>query len=748
MEKELELLAPGGDLDSIKAAIIAGADAVYCGLNKFNARNRATNISLDELKAVIRLAHEYDCQIFLTLNILILDSEIPSLVRLLNKLVNTNIDGIIVQDLGLLYILSRHFPSLHIHASTQMTTHNKGQVRFLKKLNVERVNLSRELNLTEIKHLTIIATSQKMKTEVFVHGSQCICFSGICYMSSVHGRNSGNRGKCSQPCRDKFQTTDAGIDYPLNLKDNAAWYQIEDLYKTGVYSLKIEGRIKKYDYIYTVVKNYKSRINEIINHKSPINNFEDLYKVFNRDFSNGYLTNNISNEMFIDSPRNYTLKRINDSTPNLTDFERENVKKELLNEKERIKTNIENNIKGLNFEEKPVKIIASGKNGDPLKVTVKTPDSSFEIFSSVNLIDAGKEGLNREMLFKRFKVINDSGYHLEQIDLDGIPGEVYLPFKELSALKSKILTFLNIPTESISPVKLTPLQKEPVQSSPTLSVIISSIEEIQLLYSTDANIYFKLPNNFTNQLDNYVGIFKQNKELIPWFPSILIEHEYINAISFIEKTKPTLLVTDNTGIAYEACNRAIPWIAGPHLNLVNSYALKSLKENFSCSGAFVSDELNKEAIKRIQKPMDFKLYYSIYHPITLMTTRQCLFHNINGCLKYKMDENCIQTCEKNAFINHNKGVDYLVEKSMGNYHRIFSPHNSMNLDIVKELTGKMDSYFIDLSDIRTKTKTYINNKELIGLFQIYINGDLNAAKKLKHFISPTINPAYKASFIR
>jgi len=150
MNTDIELLAPGGDVDAIKAAIIAGADAVYCGLDTFNARNRASNVSFDELVGVIRLAHQYQCKIFLTLNIVILEREFKSLAKLLSKLANTTLDGVIVQDIGLFNLIQKHFPSLELHASTQMTTHNVGQIPFLKKLGASRVNLSRELNLKEI----------------------------------------------------------------------------------------------------------------------------------------------------------------------------------------------------------------------------------------------------------------------------------------------------------------------------------------------------------------------------------------------------------------------------------------------------------------------------------------------------------------------------------------------------------------------------------------------------------------------
>jgi len=196
MKRKIELLAPGGDIDSIKAAIAAGADAVYCGLNKFNARNRATNINFEDLDGIINLAHKNDCKIFLTLNIILMGSEIPYLVSSLNKIVNTGIDGIIAQDLGLFYLLSKYFRGLEIHASTQLNTHNEGQIKFLNKLTASRVNLSRELNIDEIKALTLIGHKHNILSEIFVHGSYCLSFSGICYISSVHGGNSGNRVSC------------------------------------------------------------------------------------------------------------------------------------------------------------------------------------------------------------------------------------------------------------------------------------------------------------------------------------------------------------------------------------------------------------------------------------------------------------------------------------------------------------------------------------------------------------------------
>jgi putative protease len=208
MRSNFELLAPGGDIESIKAAIVAGADAIYCGLDNFNARNRATNITFEDLNGIVRVAHQRDCKIF------------------------------ILQDLGLFHLIKQHFPTLDVHASTQVNSHNEGQILFMGQLNASRVNLSRELNIKEIKQLAQFGHQHNVLMEVFVHGSYCIGFSGLCYISSAKNGNSGNRGRCSQPCRDQYQTTAVGKDYPLNMKDNSAFSNLEALADAGVYSLK------------------------------------------------------------------------------------------------------------------------------------------------------------------------------------------------------------------------------------------------------------------------------------------------------------------------------------------------------------------------------------------------------------------------------------------------------------------------------------------------------------------------------
>ena len=744
MKRKIELLAPGGDVESIKAAIASGADAIYCGLDKFNARNRAANISFDELQGILGLAHKNNCEVFLTLNIIIVDSEIQALFTLLNKLINTSIDGIIVQDLGMFYLLSKYFKGLKVHASTQLTTHNSGQIQFLSKLNINRLNLSRELNIKEIQSLTSIAHKNDVLTEVFVHGSYCVSFSGICYMSSVHGGNSGNRGRCSQPCRDRYETTEAGKEYPLNLKDNSAFFDLKELANAGVDSLKIEGRIKKYDYVYTVVDSWRKQINSFNNQNTLLKDNSDLYKVFNRDFSNSFLKGNIDKDMFIDNPRDHSIKHLSEVNNYSSNELLEEDEIKLYNEKEAIKNTVANKIKQLSIEKTPLVISVSGECCNPLKVNVKTPNASFEVLSKINLIHTTTKAINHESILKRFKALNDTEYYIDHLELDNLQGDVFIPFQELTSIKKRLLFILNGSREIHEPVEVPVLEKQNREKiNPKLSVLISSKDDLVLCNWNSSEIYFQLPSNFTNEYDEFVNIFTENTELIPLFPSVLIGEDYTISVNFLHQLKPKLIVTNNSGIAYEANRKGISWIAGPQLNIVNSYSLKCLKEYYNCSGSFISNEISRSQMQRIKKPEDFKLLYSIYHPIVLMTSRQCLFHQVTTCEKNIVDDSCIQACSKSASITNLKKDTFFIEKTKGNYHNVYNETNFLNTDIVTDIPYLFSNYFIDLRNVNTETKIEVDKSRIIQLFEDLINGESESVKELTKLIPNTTNIQYK-----
>jgi putative protease len=757
MKREIELLAPGGDVDAIKAAIVAGADAIYCGLDKFNARSRAENITFENLQGIIRLAHAHGCEVFLTLNIIIVESELPAFIALLNRLVNTKVDGVIVQDLGVFYLLANYFPTLKVHASTQLTTHNAGQIRFLARLAATRVNLSRELSLEEVRELTAVGHEYGVLSEVFVHGSNCVAFSGICYMSSVSGGNSGNRGRCSQPCREQYLTTAEGRDFPLNIKDNSAYSDLRELSDAGVDSVKIEGRIKKYHYVYTVVDSWRKQLQSFYEQDKLMAGEGELRKVFNRDFSNAFLKGGIGKGVFIDNPRDNSALYRAAEIGGAPDGDLTDAKRDLSGLKVEIVTNVQELIKDLSIEKAPLTIAVSGEAGSRLQVAINTGDDSFVVHSDGVLVeagtsraggDAGSKGgaqcLDQALLLTRLKAINDTEYFIEQLGVDDLQGGLFIPFKELALIKSRILFKLNGEKVVVPPVVVPlPKKQSDEEITPSLSVLISSPDDLYLCSESEAEVYFELPNSFAGRHAEFVTLFTSNPRIVPWFPSVLIGEDYHAAVAFLEQLRPKRLVTNNSGIAYEAWQRGISWIAGPYLNLVNSYSLLCLKETFNCSGAFVSNEISREQIRRVVKPESFKLYYSIYHPIVLMTSRVCLFHQVTGCKKNIVDDACIQRCEKSSSITNMKDISYLIKKSRGGYHTVYNSVNFLNTEIVSDIPNLFTHYFVDLRGVKTDTAVEVDMLAVVRLFENHIAANSDAAQALHGHIYPTTHTQYQ-----
>ena len=277
---------------------------------------------------------------------------------------------------------------------------------------------------------------------------------------------------------------------------------------------------------------------------------------------------------------------------------------------------------------------------------------------------------------------------------------------------------------------------------PSLSVLISSEEDISLCSDTDADIYFQIPNHFKNKLNSLIELFSNNKQLVPWFPAVLMGENFDAAVELIEKLQPEYIVTNNSGVGYVAYENSIPWIAGPYMNLVNSYSLKCLKENFNCTGAFISNEISRSQIQKIKKPEEFSLTYSISHPIVLMTTIACMFHQVSGCKKNIVDDKCIQRCKNSASITNLKDVSYFIDKEKGGYHTVYNEANFLNTDIVTDIPDMFSNFFIDLRDIKTGTETELTKLEIVNLFENYIKGDSSPVAELQQNIHPSTNTQY------
>jgi Collagenase and related proteases len=325
---KIELLAPAGDYDALRAAVENGADAVYLGGKLFNARQLAGNFDLQQLKDALAYAHIRGVNIYLTMNTLISDEEMDKAVEYAKEAWLSGIDGIIVQDIGFAGALHMAIPKIPLHASTQMTVHNLEGARILESLGFKRVVLARELSLTEIKD---IAEGTTLEVEVFIHGALCISYSGQCLMSSIIGGRSGNRGKCAQPCRLPYKLIDGKGEfigdksknerYILSPKDLYTLEELESIVNSGVRSLKIEGRMKGPEYVATVVGTYRKHLDfiegKIENKISPTlksvksaevsHDLKRLEQVFNRGgFTTGYFGGKRGREMMCyEKPKNW-----------------------------------------------------------------------------------------------------------------------------------------------------------------------------------------------------------------------------------------------------------------------------------------------------------------------------------------------------------------------------------------------------------------------------------------------------------
>lgn len=307
-----ELLAPAGSTESLKSAINSGADAVYLSGKNFGARKFADNFSEKEISEAVNYAHLRGVKVYVTVNTLVKDSELSSLAQYLLKLYQIGVDAILVQDLGVINLAQRIVPNLNLHASTQMTIHNLENLKWLEKNGFKRAVLSRELSMDEIKSFV---KSSELDLEIFLHGALCYSYSGQCLLSSFIGGRSGNRGMCAQPCRKPYSLVwgqkdnygrpielnkvDLHENYLLSTQDLAHYHHLDSLVKSGIKSLKIEGRMRSPEYVGIVVRIYRRALDKIAKGgwKPLEEDIETLKLAFNREFTSGHLYPNPKNPL-------------------------------------------------------------------------------------------------------------------------------------------------------------------------------------------------------------------------------------------------------------------------------------------------------------------------------------------------------------------------------------------------------------------------------------------------------------------
>lgn len=786
--KKIEILSPGGDADSVKAAILAGADAVYTGLKKFNARKRANNLDLPELADLIILAHQKNVKIFVTMNILLTEREIPEAIDFAAELIKIGVDAIIVQDAGFAYLLNKLFPNLEMHASTQMTTHNSLQIDFIKKLGFKQLNFSRELSSNELKPLINYSHNNNLITEIFVHGAYCISCSGICYMSSVIAAQPGNRGACLQPCRRQYNTPGKkDKEYLLSLKDNNALQHSEDIFSLNADTLKIEGRIKGFNYVFQVTNAWRKQIDDIYQDKTYNHQLENQLKnVFNRDFSTGYFQSKISSDMFVNSP-------LDQSLTNIGKVDNYNADKKVLTFETKVKlkagdriniyTNenlficgiiinksidgksfcveIENKLKGKilkgqialllsNLDEsknikeqidllKPnkfkVNIIVEGKINQKLNVEFSFSNKIIEVFSDSLLTNAEKNSLDIELLKTQLGRLGNTNFEIGEIDISKLDDNLFIPVKELNAIKRQAVS-----TFSISKPEYIIPQKNLINKPATkkLAILVSEPKDIDLfdgLVFLETTSFTKLSN--LNEIKNL------------WVPPICFETELEYYKNLLTEVKPNFVVSDNIGIGNWCGENNISWIAGPQLNSSNSFSFDAYKEKSFAKGGFYSTEINKDQINDFHQPDNFLTFYNVFGHLLLMTTRQCLFQKPNLCKQNKKqtDSECLNSCSNYTTYNDEVNVPFHIVKSFGHLNRIFNDSILFLPEAI--LNVKSDYYLIDFRNLPFNKYDRADKLKIIHFFQNIINTNTinpKEEKQIKNLVNKITRGNYNRGF--
>ena len=317
MTKNIELLAPAGNAAALRAAVSAGADAVYLGLESFNARRGADNFTVRTFEEACAYAHLRGVRVYVTMNTAVLPAEVDEALECARQAYRAGADAFIVQDIGLASEISRTLPEARLHISTQMNTHNEAGLRAAARLGASRVTLARELSLEEIAHLSEVAASLGMEVEAFAHGALCVCYSGQCFMSSLIGGRSANRGMCAQACRLPYELRNASLrskslpspgEHLLSPRDLCSIDLLSELVDGGVSSLKIEGRMKSPDYVYSVVSVYRAVLDRVLaacdadgveaeRVSATDEEREKLASAFSRGFTTAYLEGERGNDI-------------------------------------------------------------------------------------------------------------------------------------------------------------------------------------------------------------------------------------------------------------------------------------------------------------------------------------------------------------------------------------------------------------------------------------------------------------------
>ena len=599
----LELLSPAGSLDALHAAVCNGADAVYLGVDAFNARHGARNFTLDELPDVVRYCHVRGVAVHLTLNTLVTDREMPDAAEYIATAARAGVDAFIVQDLGMVSLCHQIAPKVALHASTQMSLHSLEGVREAAELGLSRAVLARELPRDAI---AFICRNSPIEIEVFVHGALCMCYSGQCYMSSVIGRRSGNRGQCAQPCRLPYGYDRFEDKYPLSLRDNCLIRYLGELDRMGVASIKIEGRMKRPEYVATVTGIYREALDGADVGRGQM---EALRAAFSRQgFTQGYYEGAPGRQMF------------GTRLP-----EQEN--KALLQSARATYESIEP-------QRVPVQFYAIAARGQNLMVAAQ--DGNGNICKAQGDVpqEAERRAITPEELAARLSKTGGTPYVCQGVRSVVDPG-LSVSAAELNRLRREVLAHLSAVRgrraapeigKYHEPVKFSGQKAQPVL---TVSVLKAAQITPQMLRLKPAMIYAPL-SEVLEEPALFRKLVKDEQPVAVTLPRVIRDDETRELLGDLQDAAALGIrraLIGNLGHLPLVLSRGMEPAADFGMNLFNSRAAEQLLHLgfVSCTASF---ELSLPQLRDLSKPLPMEMI--VYGRLPLMLTENCLIKNRTG----------------------------------------------------------------------------------------------------------------------
>lgn len=599
----MELLAPAGSMEALRAAVCNGADAVYLGADTFNARMNARNFSAADLQEAVVYCHVRGVKVHLTLNTLVLDREMPRAAELIRLAASCGVDAFIVQDLGVVSLCRQLAPDVPIHASTQMSIHSLEGVMEAAALGCSRVVLARELPAEEIAH---ICKKSPVEIEVFVHGALCMCYSGQCYLSSVIGRRSGNRGQCAQPCRlpygyGRFEST----RYPLSLKDNCLVGELDELRRMGVASIKIEGRMKRPEYVAIVTRAYRTVLN---GGKLTPSDLQELETAFSRQgFTDGYFRGQTGSDMF-------GRRQEGEDTADLFASARATYEQ---GEPQRI----------------GVRFYAMIRRGEPAQLAVEDPDGNLCRTRGPVPEQAVYRSLTPQDLEQQLKKTGGTPYLCTAVR-SSLDPDLMLPASAINAMRRDVIAELTAKRGRAAPARLNAYDEPPrydgIAGEPQLTIAVRTAGQItsRMLSMKPTVLYVPLSELAEHpDLPQRVGVETQLAAILPrviWSGELAPVARQLRTVYEMGVRQ---VLAGNLGQLHIARAAGFAVRGDFGLNIVNSRAMRYLREQ-GLDSQLLSFELTLPQIRDISKAVPAELL--IYGRLPLMLMENCVMKNRTG----------------------------------------------------------------------------------------------------------------------